>query len=168
MTFEEFKPLAAAMKSVYVAQSFLQSSEAVKVYYQMLRDIDYPSCSAAIMRHLQSSKYPPTIADIREACAPVDTGDWLSSWDRLCRAIHRWGWCRPDEGLAALRREDELAADIAKRLGWQALCMSENIVADRASFRQAYETASRRNRELMQLSPQLRLQLEGKDTALLE
>ena len=167
MTFEEFKPLASALKSVYVSQNFMQTSEAVKVYYQMLQDLDYPVCSAAIMRHLQSSRYPPTIAEIREACAPVDTGDWLRSWDNLCRAIQRWGWCRPVEGLAALRKEDEAAADIAQRLGWQALRMSGNIAADRASFRQAYETRSQRERELRQLSPSLRLRLTDAGMTLL-
>ena len=170
MTSEEFVFLAKAMRAAYTQQSFLPDEESIKVWFRMLKDLDGKLVAAAIYKHMSTEKFPPTIAEIRAQCvsiaAPVGK-DWSEGWSAILRAISRWGVHRPAEALKALRAEDPLTADIASQLGWQNLCMSENPVADRATFRKAYEAAQFRGKELAQMPPNLRNMINGTTTQML-
>ena len=159
MTFDEFKILAKGMKAVYASSKFLPDADAIKLFYTMLQDLEYQQCSVAIQKYMMTHKFPPTIAEIREACVTVadaEQTDWLTAWNITCKALSRWGYYRPQEGLQDLQTKDPKAAWVAERLGWQRLCMSENPSADRANFRQAYETAQAREHETALLSPAVR------------
>lgn len=159
MTSDEFLFLAKAMRAAYSQQSFLPDEESIRVWYRMLKDLDGKLVATAVYRHISTAKFPPTIAEIREQCvsiaAPVGR-DWSEGWSVVNRAISRWGMYRPQEALETIREQDPLAADIASQLGWESLCVSENPVADRASFRKAYEAAQFRGRELAKLPPSVR------------
>ena len=41
---------------------------------------------------------------------------------------------------------DEIIREVVKRLGFQNICLSENIVADRARFAEIYQAIQRRKR----------------------
>jgi vacuolar-type H+-ATPase subunit E/Vma4 len=56
----------------------------------------------------------------------------------------------------ALQSLDEITRKCVKRLGFQNLCTSENITADRANFRMIYEQESQRTKANNQLPAQLR------------
>lgn len=53
---------------------------------------------------------------------------------------------------------DAITRKCVKRLGFQNLCVSENITADRANFRMIYEQEQKAQKELRQLSPALQEQ----------
>lgn len=53
---------------------------------------------------------------------------------------------------------DAITRQCVKRLGFQNLCTSENITADRANFRMIYEQEQKAQKELRQLSPALQEQ----------
>lgn len=164
MTSEEFIPLAKGMRAAYCAQSFLPDEEALKLWYRMLKDLDGKLVAAAVYKHIASSKFPPTIADIREAAAELKAGeakDWLEGWGKVVKAIGRHGWCGEREALRELRDFDPLTADIAAQLGWRNLCESTNQSADRANFRKAYETTAQRKKELAKLPPGVANMLKG-------
>lgn len=79
MTFDEFKLLAKGMKSVYTSEKFLPDAESIKIWYQMLQDLEYKTANVAIQSYMLTNKFPPTIADIRQLAAEVQTGqppDW--------------------------------------------------------------------------------------------
>lgn len=164
MNSAEFKILAQAMKAAYSARNFMVDEQSVKLWYKMLKDLDYELCSAAVMKHISLSEFPPTIAGIRQACvsvAAVDEMDWLEGWNLIQRVRCRYGYNRPEDALATLRKIDETTAEVAGMLGWVNLCMSENPTADRANFRQCYETKKRREMEHAKLPPALRQTIEG-------
>lgn len=164
MTGDEFKILAASLKAAYGHQNFLQDSQSVKLWYRMLKDLDYGLASTAVLKHISVSVFPPTIAAIREACASVvmqDSKDWLEGWNMVQRVMGRYGYNRPEEALKMLRDFDPLTADIAGMMGWQNLCISENPSADRANFRQSYETKKRREMEHAKIPPDVRQTIEG-------
>lgn len=164
MNSNEFKILAASMKAAYGSKNFLADAQSVKLWYRMLRDLDYELASAAVLRHISLNEFPPTIAGIRNACAEVvqtNDKDWLEGWNMVQRMIGRYGYNRTDEAMKALREYDELTADIAGMLGWQNLCLSDNPTADRANFRQSYETKKRRAIEHAKLPPAVRDTIEG-------
>ena len=66
MNKEEFTKLAKGMKAVYTSQNFLPDSDAMKVWFAMLQDLDYKPTSIAVQKYMMTNKFPPTIADIRE------------------------------------------------------------------------------------------------------
>lgn len=164
MTKEEFKVLAAGLKAVYASQNFLPDREAMAVWYKLLEDLDYSIAAAAAQKYMCTNRFPPTPADIRQQCvsfAPEAKSDWLQGWSYVGRVMSRYGYNRPQEAIAALKAFDPVAGTVAEQLGWQNLCMSENQVADRANFRQAYETLQLRAKENALLPQSLHLMING-------
>ena len=161
MTIDEFRVLAKGMKAVYPQPNFLPDMDAVNVWYELLKDIDYQVANMAIQMHAQSSKFPPTVAEIREASAKLVNGedkDWSEAWEEACRAMSRFGRDRKSEAYKTL---DERTRRVIDRLGYRNLCMSENIGVDRANFRSIYETIAQRDKEINKLSPQIQTLLGG-------
>lgn len=161
MTFDEFKALAKGMKSVYTSERFLPDADSIKIWYQMLQDLEYQSASAAIQKYMLTNKYPPTIADIREAAASVQHGDvpdWSDAWEVVLRCISKYGSYRESDALASM---DEMTRTAVKRLGFRNICMSENITADRANFRMIYEQLAQRKQKEQQISLPLKELIQG-------
>ena len=139
ITFEEFTILATGMKQVYQAANFLPTMEAVEIWYQLLQDLDYQTLSAAIQKYMITGKYPPTIAEIRELAIGLTNGErpiWTDGWEEVIRSIQQYGRYRELEALASM---SEITRKVVKSLGYQSLCDSENLMADRAQFRMAFE-----------------------------
>lgn len=154
MTEKEWLTTVKGLKTVYPNESFLANQEAIAIWYRLLSDLDYNAVNAAVQKHICTSKFPPTIADIREACnkfAMVNRKDWLEGWSMITKYIGKYGYYQPREAIAALKEFDETTGRVAELLGWQNLCMSENPAADRANFRQVYETTQQREAESMKL-----------------
>ena len=66
ITLEQFRTLVKAMWAIYPKATFIPDEEAFKVWYTLLSDIPYETLAQAVQAHLQSNKFPPTPADIRE------------------------------------------------------------------------------------------------------
>lgn len=139
MTRDEFKILAKGMKAVFTQPTFLPDADAFNIWYSLLKDLEYQVAQAAIQKYMLTNKFPPTIADIREHAASVRTGEkplWSDGWEEVLRAIRRYGSYRETEALNSM---SEITRTAVQRLGFRNLCMSENIMADRANFRMIFE-----------------------------
>lgn len=157
--FKDFKKLVKGMKAVYTTPNFLPDSESILVWYQLLQDIPYEILSIAIQKHMASNKFPPTIAELREQASKLGKKqtDWTEGWNKVLKAIGKYGYGREEEALKSM---DELTANITRRLGWKTLCMSENITADRANFRMAYENAQKQEQSTAVLPKPLQEQIK--------
>ena len=85
MSFEEFKILVKGLKAVYSEPWFLPDADAIKIWYQLLADLDYKTLSVAIQRYMMLNSKAPTIADLREMAAKVVTkevADWSEAWEK--------------------------------------------------------------------------------------
>ena len=164
MNSDEFVTIAKGLKAAYSQQNFLADAESMKLWYSLLSDLPYQLVNAACMKHIMSEKFPPTISEIREKCAQV-TGekpkDFIECWGAVCKAIGRYGFYRPEEALRHLEAFDEKTAQVVRNMGWQSLCMSENPAADRANFRQSYETMQKREHDDAKLPTAFRTMLDG-------
>ncbi len=151
MTFDQFKILVKGMKSAYPSPNFLPDADSVKIWYQLLSDIDYEAANVAIQKHIMVSKFPPTIAEIREQTVSVTVGDkpiWSDGWEEVLRAIRKFGMYREGEALESMT---EITRQAVKRLGFKEICMSENLMADRANFRQIFEQLAEREQANKQI-----------------
>lgn len=158
MNAQEFSTIAMAIRSAWPNANLMLDDKAKDVWYTMLADLDYNACLVAIKEHMSTCRFAPSIAELRErcsnvTCAPVQS--WGDAWEDVISAIRFCGMYREEE---ALQRMDAITRQCVKRLGFQNLCTSENITADRANFRMIYEQEQKAQKELRQLSPALQEQ----------
>jgi hypothetical protein len=156
MTTQEFATIAMAIKAAYPTANLMPDEQSKKVWYTMLSDLDYTVCMTGIKEIISNNKFAPTIAEIREKTSSLTylpIKDWGEAWESVLKAIRKFGYmCE----LEALESMDDITKKCVKRIGFQNICQSENIAADRANFRMIYETEASRRKTDNQLPPQLR------------
>lgn len=159
MTVQEFGTIAAAIKAAWPNANIMPDKQSKDIWYTMLHDIEYPVCLNAIKQLMSTSKFAPSIAEIRERCAGVchETRDWGAAWDEVLRAVRFYGMYQEE---AALQNMSEDTRACVRRIGFQNICLSENITADRANFRMIYEAMSREKKEMLQLPEKVRSEQE--------
>lgn len=158
---EEFKTFAKAMKTFYPREQLLPSLESMEMWYRELADIPYPVAEAALRKYVATNKFSPKIADIREMAATVENGDkplWSDGWEQVLRSVRKYGSYRPVEAMESM---DEITREAVRRLGYKELCMSENIMAERAQFRMIFEQIVDRRQTNSQISVNLAQLIEG-------
>ena len=173
MTKEEFKVLVKGMKAVYAQPTFIPDQDAFNMWYALLGDLQYEVCMLAIKKFMLTNKFPPTVAEIRELAANVQNGDpltWGESWERALGAVRRFGSYGKLEALESL---DPLTRKCVESIGYMELCMSENIMVERAHFQKVFEVFQKREQTSKQMPLQLqqaiqRVQLKRMDTLMIE
>lgn len=142
---QEFATLVLAMQAMY-GDEFIGTEEAMNVWFTLLHDLDYQILSKALQKYMLTNKFKPTVAELREIYAnlicPV-VSDWSEGWEMVSKAIGQYGMYRTEEAMESF---DEVTREAVKRLGFQNICLSENIVADRARFSEIYQAIQQRKR----------------------
>ena len=172
MTKQEFSVFAAAIRTFYPKEQILPNNQAMELWFRELQDIQYNVAEAALRKWVQTNKWSPSIAEIREMCASVarpEIPDWGEAWENTIKAIRKYGSYRKNEALESL---DPLTRKCVERLGFRDLCMSENTMADRANFRMIYENLAKREQTKQQIALPLqeaisKMQLEQNDGMLM-
>lgn len=161
MDKREFALIAAALQTYFPRYNMLPTPEAKILWYQSLQDLSADVLSAALQKWVNTERFPPTIAELRSLCAEIQHGpapDWGEAWGEVVKAIGRYGWSREKEALDSMSPP---AAQAARRIGWNAICTSENPDTIRAQFRQVYETVEHREMEDRQLPAALKETIAG-------
>ena len=124
------------------------NDQTAMVYEAELVDLDAELASRAIRRMLRTSKFLPSIAEIRGAAVAEQRGpltSGLEAWGALGEAIARIGHYQ----VPTFR--DERLAECVRLMGWRYLCKSPNEMADRARFVELYEHLQDRERTEKQI-----------------
>ena len=151
MTFDEFSNFTMAYRSYYSQYNPFVNDYAVKLWFRALKDIPYQVITTTLDQWVLTNSKAPTIADLRGTAVEV-TGeksvDYGEAWETVCKQIRKYGYMRQDEAMEDLKQKDETIYLAAKYIGYQKLCESENVEADRANFRMIYEReADKANKE---------------------
>lgn len=176
ITTDQWNYLVKVLKCAYTSPNFLPDPDAVRIWYQAIKDLPYDVLNIAIMKYIQSNKFPPTPADLRECSAEITTvpdGGWDEAWEEVMAAQKYYGFMyRYEEAMASL---SEIAQLCVKRIGWEAICLDKDVTATRANFRMIYEQITQRNKSKAVLSANLlkqidkkRIELEERKQALIE
>ena len=139
MTKQEFATLVVAMQAMY-GKDFIGTEQALDVWYALLHDLDYQILSKVLQQYMLTNKFKPTVAELREIYTELVSptiSDWSEGWEQVSKAI---GHCGMYQEKAAMESFDEITREVVKRLGFQNICLSENIVADRARFAEIYQS----------------------------
>ena len=146
LAIDEFLILVKGMKSVYARDKFLLEDSAIEFWYNSLKDIEYPILSLAVQKYVVNNKFAPTICDLRDISLTMTTveNDWGDGWQKVTKSFGRFGMYQKEKALESF---DELTRKCVERLGYDNLCKSDNLMADRANFRMIYEELSKRKIE---------------------
>lgn len=152
MTRQEFGRFIAVVRGVYRDESFLKAEESAEVWYELLKDLAYEQVKTAVTRHAMTSKWCPSIAEIREQVVEIqaDSGDWSDGWKEVLTAVRRFGYTDETGALASM---SPMTREVVIRLGWKQICLSEqdDLMALRANFRMIYQEKTKSLKEEMQL-----------------
>lgn len=138
MTDLEAKKLVACLVASYPTTK--ATMETVGIYTRMLADLEYPAANAAVEQLLATSKWMPTVAEIRERALSLNIGEVKpggEAWGLVLKAIARYGYMR-SPGVD-FQFDDATTAECVSAMSWRELCNSENPTADRARFIELYD-----------------------------
>lgn len=129
------------------------SEENASVYETMLGDLDFEPTMAAVARIVRTSKFMPTVAEVRAAVLELRDGTGRTAedaWGDVVAEIRRVGsYARPVFA-------DPVVAFTVERLGWRNLCLEgRNDASDRARFCELYGQARDKQRKETLASPRL-------------
>lgn len=156
MTKAEFGQLADAIRTYYPREKILPNPEAMSLWYDGLKDIEYKVASAALQKWVATNRWSPAISDLRELVSDLVNPapqSWGEAWENAQRAVRRYGYYQEAEALGSL---DDLTRTCVKRIGFRDLCKSENISNERANFRMIYEQEMDQRKRRSQLPERLK------------
>ena len=151
MTDKEFAKLVKGMKAVYTMPSFIPDEMAFKMWFSVLKDLDYRVASLAVQKYIATCEAEPKPASIMRIATDIIGGDeitmtpgeaWRIYWNAVCNSIYH------------SEEEFEQLPDVIKRAvgGPESLkltAMSEDINVDveKSLFERKFLTAQRWERE---------------------
>lgn len=140
------------------------------VYVRLLASLPTRLLEKAALEHIGKSNFFPTVAELRNTAYGIQEEvlsipDAHEAWAEVQAEIVRVGHLDQPEFSS------ELIAEASERIGWRTLCLSENPVADRAHFVQAYqslvEQSRREIRRLPEVKEFIRLEADRRENLLL-
>ena len=164
MTREEFSILVKGMKAVYPQPTFIPDKDAFDIWYALLDDIPYKQANIAVQKHITSSKFPPTVADIREKAIFKETDDEISelqAWSLVYKAICNSTYNAEDE-------YNKLPVTIQKAVGnqsnlkeWGQMPIETVQSVEQSHFIRAYRTVLEREKQDSRLPEKLRIAMQN-------
>lgn len=159
MTREEFGIIAMALKSVYNAPNFIATNDAINIWYDLLKDLDYNTCNLAVREYMSTESKIPTPADIRKkamSCTSAPQMNENEAWALVSRALRN--------GIYGAEREfNNLPPTVQKAVGsannlhnWATSDYDtiETVIA--SNFMRTYRGVVARESEMQQIPTQMR------------
>lgn len=125
----------------------------------MLSDLDLPVVQLALKRMIAVLKFPPSVADLREAVADLATQGQLTAgqaWGKINAALRRYGFYQPEKARAELG--EDLWSMVSQVGGWTHLCECDNLDVVGAQFERRYKDMLQRRKEAIQVPHRLQQQ----------
>lgn len=160
MTAKEFGILADAIKTYFPRDNVLPTENAMRLWYSELKDIPYQSAYMALRKYVSTNKFAPTIADIREQVAELNSQneDGLNetaAWLIVLKAIRRSTYY-PDEEFAKLPPVVQRAVSSPRQLReWATLedVDGKTLTVIQSNFQRTFRAEQQKERERNKLSP---------------
>lgn len=155
MTKKEFAIIAKAIKTFYPREGLLPTPEAIELWYQELSDLEYQEATAALRKHVETSPFPPTIADIRSKVIDARRGRGLSgmeAWALVYGCLHGGQGIR--ERFESFPPAVKGAVGSYRQLRQWSITEGLNLDVVRSQFIKAYNTELAREREEGLITPE--------------
>ena len=163
MNRDEFKAVATRLRSAY-AKDFMSTQLAFDTWYLLLQDLPAAVAEAAAVKYMQTGKFAPTPADIREIAAEIMTPQEEGITEdeavlMLTHAISRSGYYAEEE-FAKLPEIMRRVIVSPARLREMGLMDTEQFQSVEVShFRRSFRAEKERMRQEAMVSPEVRGQI---------
>lgn len=143
MTESEGLKIMAMIRGVWGAKQPLDA-DAIRIWPTLLADLQFSAVSSAVTRLAKTSKWLPTVAEIRAEVVEerTDLPEAEVAWGYVWRAISKYG----ERQRPKFEHAEILQAVDA--IGWSSICLDENVASTRARFTDAYRAIRARRIEL--------------------
>ena len=160
MTAKEFGILADAIKTYFPRDNVLPTENAMRLWYEELKDIPYQLAHLALQKYVCTNKFAPTIADIREQVAELSNQNYdglneTAAWSMVWKAICNSGY-HAEEEFAKLPPVIQRAVHSPAQLREWALLENidgKTITVLQSDFQRTFRVEQQRERERSKLSP---------------
>lgn len=124
MNKREFAEVMVIIKAAYPGSNLIPDEMSKNLWFEMLKDLEYDSVLKAVRKHIQTSPFVPTIADIRRSCEEMKFPVWSREWMRLLNGAKSRELNEPGQYAMKILTRDyfESCRENAGRLGQ---CMKE-------------------------------------------
>lgn len=171
MTREECKVLVKAMKAMYPDPKFIPDQFAFDMWYKLMGDLEYHAACNAFAKHAQLSKFPPTVAEIRQNVADMETVDGMNgeeAWSLVYKAISNSGYYSVEE-FGKLPPIIQKSVGSPENLRELALMPADTVNSvEKSHFLRTYEVEKKRKRESDAISPEIRAKIQEMQMKALE
>ena len=155
---KQVRGLLRAISGAY--PTFELTDDRVSIYVKLLADLDADALIAACQQHIATSKFPPTVAELREACTHLTRSAlpaWADAWGEVLEAIRRVGYLGQPSFSHPL-----IAQAVQGMGGWKVMCQMEigETSTWRAQFRDVYNAYASRATATANLLPDVRAAAE--------
>ena len=128
--------------------------ETGKVYRELLLDIDDNLLTIAAKQHAASSKWFPSVAELRGVALEMQ-----ARANGLPTAAEAWHEVMGQVGAHGYYGSPQFSHRLVQQAvdglgGWKTLCASNNQVADRAHFLRIYESLAKRDQDTAAMIPE--------------
>ena len=151
MTRDAVRAMLLMLESTYSQKGFSVSDKdksmqtaIINTWTDALADINDDLAYTAVTSWIATEPWPPTPSDIRSRAIPDNAPSALDAWAEVTRAISKYGYTNESDALASM---SERTARVVRAIGYRNLCVSENVMADRAHFVKLYDADSARKRQ---------------------
>lgn len=161
MNQTEYATIIRRIKDMWPHGTKDWTADTLKSWEPLLQDLDPMHTVAAILAIAsEGAKWPPAAGEVRrmalELASPMPTAD--AAWSEVTGWIAKIGTRRHTMDFATGDIcepvwSDPLIGRIADSIGWDQLCASENVMADRAHFLRMWAEAVTRQRAVDHLPP---------------
>ena len=160
MNAKEFGFLADAIKTYFPRDNVLPTENAMRLWYEELKDIPYQLAHLALQKYVCTNKFAPTIADIREQVAELnnqneeelnETAAWSIAWKAICNSGYH-----AEEEFAKLPPVIQRTVHSPAQLREWALLENidgKTITVLQSDFQRTFRVEQQRERERSKLSP---------------
>ncbi|QEK12607.1 hypothetical protein FQB35_10595 [Crassaminicella thermophila] len=142
-----------ALESVYDNFRILKDERITMLWYKIFKEDDPKLFEMAIETYIATNEFKPTPAGIRKCMEKLATNYNLNgaeAWGKVMELIKKYGWYRADEALQEIKNDRPLYQAV-QAMGFRELCVSENLMADRAHFLKMYEQYMKRESDKVML-----------------
>jgi hypothetical protein len=148
MTRAETAALIATLKAAYTRMEIPDLDGMIALWTKMLGDLDAGALVLAVEKHIASSPFPPTIADLRKLVvtavlpAPAEV-----AWSEIQRALER-----ANRSIVPTWSSELVARVVDDLGGWSRLCdiPTDQLHFERQAFIRHYSTIREHARDVAQ------------------
>lgn len=157
MTFKEFGIIADAIKTYFPRDNVLPTEHAMSLWYDGLKDLPYQVVNIALKKYVQTNRFAPSIADIREQAAQLNQNNQKTdlneneAWVLVLKAIQRSGYYSEEE-FAKLPKIIQRTIGSPSRLREMALDEKFNHGVESSNFQNKFRIEQQKEREKQKLS----------------